>query len=148
MLFYVSVDIACNDGHTRKELDHILTNDRSFFKSIRVFRGAEPPANSDHQLVVATAAFQPYKATRKSFTPQLDSTLLMQNSDLADRYDIAVENAFSALGDLLGDPEEAWSITRDTILTTAAANIPVKRAVCRPWLMTETLDIIDQKKEA
>ena len=35
----------CNDGHTRKELDHILTNDRSFFKSIRVFRGAEPPAN-------------------------------------------------------------------------------------------------------
>jgi len=59
----------CNDGHTRKELDHILTNDRSFFKSIRVFRGAEPPENLDHRLVVATAALQPYKATRKSFTP-------------------------------------------------------------------------------
>ena len=29
----------CNDGYTRKELDHILINDRSFFKSIRVFRG-------------------------------------------------------------------------------------------------------------
>ena len=63
----------------------------------------------------------------------------MQNSDLADRYDIAVENAFSALGDLPDDPEEAWSITRDTILTTPAANIPVKRAVRRlgsrqrPW---------------
>jgi len=61
----------------------------------------------------------------------------MQNSDLADRYDIAVENAFSALGDLPDDPEEAWSITRDTILTTAAANIPVKRAALgsrqRPW---------------
>jgi len=71
----------------------------------------------------------------------------MQNSDLADRYDIAVENAFSALGDLPDDPEEGWSITRDTILTTAAANIPVKRAVRRPWLTTETLDIIDQKKE-
>jgi len=46
------------------------------------------------------------------------------------------------------DPEEAWSITRDTILTTAAENIPVKRAVRRPWLTTETMDIIDQKKEA
>ena len=45
---------------------------------------------------------------------------LMQNSDLADRYNIAVENAFSVLGDLPEDPEEAWSITRDTILTTAA----------------------------
>jgi len=40
------------------------------------------------------------------------------------------------------------SITRDTILTTAAANIPFKRAVYRPWLTTETMDIIDQKKEA
>ena len=65
----------------------------------------------------------------------------MQNSDL-------VENAFSALCDLPDDPEEAWSITRDTILTTAAANIPIKRAVRCPWLTTETLDIIDQKKEA
>ena len=54
----------------------------------------------------------------------------MQNSDLADTYDIAVENAFRALGDLPDDPEEAWSITRDTILTTAAANIPVKIEPC------------------
>ena len=45
----------------------------------------------------------------------------MQNSDLADRYNIAVEmlcQAFSVLGDLPEDPEEAWSITRDTVLTT------------------------------
>jgi len=34
------------------------------------------------------------------------------------------------------------------LLTTAAANIPVKRVVRRPWLTTETMDIIDQKKEA
>ena len=59
-----------------------------------------------------------------------------------------MENAFSALGDLPDDPEEAWSITRDTILTTAAANIPIKRAVRCPWLTTETMDIIDQKKIA
>jgi len=59
---------------------------------------------------VATAALQSYKSTRKSFTPQLDSALLLQNSDLVDKY-IAVENAFSALGDLPEDPEEAWSIT-------------------------------------
>ena len=37
---------------------YCLVNDRSFFKSIRVFRGAEPPANSDHRLVVATAALR------------------------------------------------------------------------------------------
>ena len=38
-------------------------NDGSFFKSIRVFGGAEPPADSDRRLVVATAALQPYRAT-------------------------------------------------------------------------------------
>ena len=32
--------------------------------------------------------------------------------------------------------------------TTAAENIPVKRAVRRPWITSETMDIIDQKKEA
>jgi len=138
----------CNDGHTRKELDHILTNDRSFFRSIRVFRGAEPPACSDHRLVVATAALQPYKSRRKPRPPQLDTALLMQDSNLAEQYNIAVENAFSALDELPDDPEEAWSVTRQTILATAAAQIPMKRTVRRPWLTAETLDIIDQKKEA
>ena len=61
----------------------------------------------------------------------------MQNSDLADRYNIAVENAFIVLGDLPEDPEEAWSITRDTILTTAAENIPEPCVALgsrqRPW---------------
>ena len=43
-----------NGGYTRKELDHILTNDRSLFKSCRVFRGAESTANSDHLPAIAT----------------------------------------------------------------------------------------------
>jgi len=64
------------------------------------------------------------------------------------RNNNAVENAFSALADLPDGPEEAWSVTRQTILTMATAKILVKRVVRRPWLMTGTLDIINQKKEA
>ena len=45
----------------------------------------------------------------------------MQNSDLADRYNIAVENAFSILGDIPEDPEEAWSITRDVVVVRSKA---------------------------
>ena len=46
-------DIYChswlsNDGHTRKEIDHILTNDRSLFKFCRVFRGAENQLSFSH----------------------------------------------------------------------------------------------------
>ena len=33
-------------------------------------------------------------------------------------------------------------------VNSPSGNIPVKRAVRRPWLTTETMDIIDQKKEA
>jgi len=54
-----------NDGHTRKETDHILTNDRSLFKSCRVFRGAEAHANSDHRLVIATMhQFHPMRTAK------------------------------------------------------------------------------------
>ena len=124
-------------------------NDGSFFKSIRVFGGAEPPADSDRRLVVATAALQPYRATRKSFKPQLDSALLMQSSGLADGYGVAVENAFSVLGDLPEGPGGgAWSITRDAILTTAAEDVPVKGAVRRPWLAAETMDVVGRRGEA
>jgi len=62
-----------------------------------------------------------------------------------------VENAFSALGDLPEDPKEAWSITYTRYHIDNSCrkfNVPVKRAVCRFWLTTETMDIIAQKKEA
>ena len=39
------------DGHTRKGIDNILARDISFIMRYRLYRGAEPPANSDHRLV-------------------------------------------------------------------------------------------------
>ena len=56
----------------------------------------------------------------------------MQNSDLADRYDIAVENAFSALGDLPDDPEEVWSITRDITLTNSCRKYSRQKSRASP----------------
>ena len=55
----------CNDQRTQKEIDHILTNDRSMFKSVRVYRGAEPPANSDHRMLAADIFLNPYRAPRR-----------------------------------------------------------------------------------
>ena len=40
----------CNDGHTRKELEHIITNNRSFFRSVWVCPGAKAAANTDHRV--------------------------------------------------------------------------------------------------
>ena len=138
----------CNDGRTRKEIDHILTNNRSLFKSIRVFRGVESPANTDHRLVAAEIALHPYKAPKQSLKNRLDTAKLAQDLELAAKYNIAVSNAFTALGSLPDNVEEAWATTRQTILTTAADIIPVQRQQRRPWLTSETLDIIEQKRKA
>src|SRR5664279_2261353 len=138
----------CNDGHTRKELDHIITNNRSFFKSIRVYRGAEAAANTDHRLVVADAALHPFIARKKHHEPHLDTTKLMQDSSLAHAYNVAVSNAFTALSDLPEDPEEAWTTTRQTILKAATSIIPLQRSQHRPWLSAQTMKIIDDKKTA
>jgi len=47
-----------NDGQTRTEIDHILTNDRSLFSTLRVRKEAELPANTDHRLLTATVRLQ------------------------------------------------------------------------------------------
>ena len=54
-----------NDGNTRKEIDHILIRDISLIMRCRVYRGAEPPANSDHRLVVGRVKLQPYPRPQK-----------------------------------------------------------------------------------
>ena len=137
-----------NDGHTRKELDHIITNKRSFFKSIRVCRGAEAAANTDHRLVVAEASLYPFVKSRRPTTPRLDTNRLMQDPELAHKYNVAVSNAFSALSDLSSDPEEAWVTTRQTLLAAATSTIPTRRSQRRPWLTANTLDIVSEKKAA
>ena len=88
-----------NDGHTRKEIDHILTNDRSLFKSCREFRGAEAPANSDHRLVIAMMhQLHPMRTAKVWQSKCLDVETLAQSDVLADKYNITVTNSFQALG--------------------------------------------------
>ena len=64
-----------------------MTNDRSLFKSCRVFRGAETPANSDHRLVIATMQLC---VPLKYGSQGLDVETLAQNDELADKYNITV----------------------------------------------------------
>ena len=73
-----------NDGVTEKEIDHVLTNDRSLFWSLRVYRGAELPANTDHRSLAATMRldFQ-YKKPRSTHQP-LDVSALARDDELAD----------------------------------------------------------------
>lgn len=138
-----------NDGHTRKELDHILVNDRSLCQSYRVYRGAEAPANTDHRLVVAGIRHIHIVRTRRA-RPQryLDVAQLAQDEQLASQYNISVHNAFDALGTLPDDVEDAWSTVRDAIRKAAEDTLPIVSKAKRPWLTADTLAVLDKKREA
>jgi len=138
----------CNDGRTRKEIDHILTSDRSLFKAVRVYRGAEPPAISDHRLLIATIALNPYRAPRQRASVGLDVALLAKDASLEHSYNVEVSNAFAALGNLSQDVECAWEQVRATIINTAKKIVPPKRSQRRSWLTPGTMEVIDQKREA
>jgi len=48
-----------HDGHTAREIYHIITRNPKLFSSCWTIRGVECPANTDHYLVVAKANFTP-----------------------------------------------------------------------------------------
>jgi len=138
-----------NHGYTMKELDHILTNDSSLFKSCRVFRSAESPANSDHHLVISTMRhLYPARTTKVRQRKYLDVETLTQCDELADKYNIAVTNSFQALGSLPEDVEESWQSVRNTILEPARSTLPVVQKAKHPWLTVDSLSILVKKREA
>ena len=69
---------------TRKEIDHVLTRDRSLFKSLRVYRGAETAANTDHRLVISVTLLRPFRAPKQPKSVRLDVVALKSDSSLAD----------------------------------------------------------------
>jgi len=78
------------------------------FKSLRVYRGAEIAANTDHRLVIAAVSLHPFRAPKLPKSMRLDVAALKSDSSLADRYNIAVSNAFGDLDELPDDVEDAW----------------------------------------
>ena len=137
-----------NDGVTKKELDHMLSSDRSMFLSYRVMRGAEAPASTDHRIIVAVIKFNPQKAHSVKPTKKLDVGCLSRDPEILARYRVAVSNKFAALSDLPLDVEEAWATVRDGILQSASSAIPIARKKNRPWLTNETLALLDFRATA
>jgi hypothetical protein len=70
-----------NDGHTVKEIDHVITRqlDRGIIKSCRVFRGAEAPVSTDHRpLVVSVCLQMPYTHKPRPSSGRIDVDRLPQ----------------------------------------------------------------------
>jgi len=86
----------------KKEIDHILSHSRNMFLSYRVYRSTEPPANSDHHVVLVVASIR-LEVNRKPPPPRqcsLNVQSLIADDNIAAQYSVAVSNSFQALDSL------------------------------------------------
>ena len=138
-----------NDGHTKKEIDHILTSRRSLFQSYRTYRGAEAPANTDHRLVVAEMKLHPWIKRKSKARPRLDLEKLRMDSQLAEKYCCALLTKQLNVADLKDDDvEQAWQKVSSALSTAASETIGYARTKRKPWLSDATLSIVDLKAKA
>ena len=123
--------------------------DRCLFKSHRVYRGAECPANTDHYLVASEITLFPYKSSVKSNRiRRYDIERLASDESLQEAYSVAVQNRFSALGSLPEDPEECWTAVCSAIHTSAKDVIGYRRNKRKTWLSDASYDTLQEKCEA
>lgn len=81
-----------HDGKTKKEIDHFIVRqrDQRLFKSYRVYRGAECPANTNYRLVVAALTAQPYTARKRQNAPKSDVQCLSSEATVQQHFHTAV----------------------------------------------------------
>lgn len=134
-----------NDGHTKKEIDHILVGCRwRALVNCRTHRGFE--FSTDHRPVVATIRVHPCK--RKAPTNQMlkfDSERL-KDPTVSARFMHAVEGGLS--GASTGSVEGTWCGFKSALCAAAKSTIGTKRFVRQEWISSETLDIIDERRAA
>ena len=138
-----------NDGRTTKEIDHIITRDRSQFTSCRVYRSAECSANTDHRLLVAKMRIMlsfKQKAAPSSIKYNIDQ--LIKNPATTQEFALTVTNKFEVLSSFQGSVEEEWSFVSSALRESAEEVVGRKRVTRKPWLSDEGYAIIKKKSEA
>ena len=73
---------------------------------------------------------------------------MVRDSELSARYIISIQNCFDALGKLSNDGKESWPLLRGIIFSTASETVGFSLSQKRSWLSTDTLAIIDMKRQA
>ena len=116
------------------------------FKSYRVFRGAECPANTDHYLVPAEVALFPYRYwVKPSHVRKYDIQRLTSDKPLQQAYSVAVQNRFSSLGSLPDDLEECWTLICSAVHSSVKKVVGYRRVKRKAWLSDASYDILQEK---
>ena len=131
------------DGKSVTKLTFILVKQRwtSSIKCAKILPGAD--IWSDHQLLVAHIRIKLKKISKGQKLQRFDL------SNIDSRYTIETVNRFQALLTNTEEktPDELWADIKDTIMTTAKKQIPLKpKRISSPWLSQEALDLADERR--
>ena len=133
-----------NDGHTAKEIDHILVNTRwNAIQQCRVYRSFE--FDTDHFPVVARVALKLKRVMpRATPHPRYDLRKL-EDPAFQQLFAVEVSNRFSALSE---EDKSDWQLFKDNINAIAAINPGIARPSRKPWISQNSLDLIEEKRSA
>jgi hypothetical protein len=137
-----------NDHRTVKEIDHILSSTRSVFKSYRVYRGAEAPANTDHRLLVASVSLRSLPRPKLKRPPRIAVENLSCPA-IASSYCDHLRTKLRSVCESSSDVEGLWSNVSREILHCASESIgftTLKKQ--QPWVTADILATVEQKAVA
>ncbi|CAH1233043.1 Hypp565 [Branchiostoma lanceolatum] len=137
-----------NDGYTRKELDHILTNRRWHTTTdCRVYRSAEL-GNTDHRLLAMTVCLRLQRDPTSKVQRKVDISRL-RSPEVAAHFQLDLHNRFAALSTDEDNSEEIWSDFKKGITTAATKVLGHKRRKKKKdFLSEETLHVVEARRTA
>ena len=118
-----------NDGHTKKQNDHILISrrDRSTVEDVKVNHLAD--ILSDHKLVVAKLKLH-LKIKRSNKRDPLRNIKVLNQNDVKEQFNLTLSNRFMVLAEIneneVVDIEKSWTEMKNAINETIKETCPKK----------------------
>jgi len=131
-----------NDGHTQKEIDHILSSCGKMVRQCRVYRSSD--VDSVHFPVFATLNLK----LKRSTQPQTKHLSSLSNTDVSREYAANVSSKLKATSLEDQTLEAMWGHYKSAVDFAAREVLGKHFCAKKPWISQGTLAIIDQRRQA
>ncbi|GFN92110.1 craniofacial development protein 2-like [Plakobranchus ocellatus] len=131
---------------TRNQIDYMMISKR--YRNASLLAKTYPSADccSDHVPVVGKFKLKLKKNSKPFTNIKFDLAILKANQTIREKYQIAVQNKFEALGDA-EEVEQQWDNFKSAIMEAATEVIPkVKRKATQKWMTEEILNLMEERR--
>ena len=137
-------------GDTENQIDHIAIARRwrSSLHDVRAKRGAD--ISSDHHLLVAEIRLKILAQKRSELKRRKFNTGRLKDTDIANEFQLSLQNRFSVLQQLNGDEEDinsTWEHTKDAIISTCEETLGYIQHNRKQWISEKTWETICERRQ-